>query len=142
MIRRAKTDDILDIVKLEKTGLRSTLGKQYLYQDIVHNPFSMYFVYELHLKVVGYIGYHVVDEQANILNFVIDINHQGQGYGRALLQSTIDELLTKHVKTISLEVRESNQKAIKLYESLGFKASHKRKKYYNNEDAWVYIKEV
>ena len=142
MIRRAKTDDIMAIVKLEKQGLRSTLGANFIYNEIVNNPFAMYFVIELNGQVIGYIGYHVIDENAEILNFVISKLYQGNGYGTKILDETLNEVDRLGVKTITLEVRVSNKRAQKLYEKFGFKASYKREKYYDNEDAIVYIKEV
>ncbi len=142
MIRRAKTDDIMAIVKLEKQGLRSTLGANFIYNEIVNNPFAMYMVYELHNQVIGYIGCHVIDDKADILNFVVSKHHQGNGYGSSLLEETLDEVERLGVKTVSLEVRESNKSARKLYENFGFKSAFIRKKYYRNEDAVVYLKEV
>lgn len=142
MIRRAKTDDILAIVKLEKQGLRSTLGANFIYNEIVNNPFAMYMVYELNNQVIGYIGCHVVDDKSDILNFVINKFHQGNGYGSKLLEETLNEVTRIGVKTVTLEVRVSNIWAQKLYEKFGFKPSYRRIKYYKNEDAIVYIKEV
>lgn len=142
MIRQAKTDDIMAIVKLEKQGLRSTLGANFIYNEIVNNPFALYMVFELNAQVIGYIGYHVVDDKAEILNFVINKLHQGNGYGSKLLNDTLDEVTRLGVKTVSLEVRVSNKWAQKLYEKYGFLPAYRREKYYDNEDAIVYIKEV
>ena len=142
MIRPAKTDDIMSIVRLEKQGLRTTLGENFIYNEIVNNPFSMYFVYELNGQVIGYLGSHVIDDKAEILNFVISKLHQGNGYGSKLLDYMLDEATRVGVKTVTLEVRVSNVWAQKLYEKFGFKAAYTRVKYYRNEDAIVYIKEV
>mgnify|MGYP003294473596 CR=1 FL=1 len=38
------------------------------------------------------------------------------------------------VKNVSLEVRESNERAINLYTSFGFKFSHKRERYYKDQE--------
>lgn len=142
MIRQAKTDDIMAIVKLEKQGLRSTLGANFIYNEIVNNPFALYMVFELNMEVIGYIGYHVIDDKAEILNFVVSKLHQGNGYGSKLLDETLNEVERLGVKTVTLEVRVSNKWAQKLYEKYGFKPAYKREKYYDNEDAIVYIKEV
>ncbi len=50
---------------------------------------------------------------------------------------------TKDCEAITLEVRVSNVKAIKLYESYGFKKEAIRKDYYldNHEDAYLMMKE-
>lgn len=142
MIRRAKTSDINTIVNLEKQGLKQTLGYDFIFQEISSNPFAIYEVLEINQTVIGYIGYHVVDDKAEILNIVINQQYQGQGYGKKLLSEAIYHMITSHVLTITLEVRDSHVIARSLYESLGFIATYKRKNYYKNEDAWVYIKEV
>ena len=44
---------------------------------------------------------------------------------------------------LTLEVNENNEPAIKMYQNLGFKVSHKRKNYYqNNEDALLMILKI
>ncbi len=142
MIRRAKTDDIMAIVALEKQGFRSTLGAHFIYQEIVNNPFALYMVYESNNQVIAYIGYHIVDDKADILNFVVGRLYQGNGYGSMLLEKTLDEVTRLGAKIITLEVRPSNKQARYVYEKFGFKPTYTRKKYYKNEDAIVYLKEV
>ena len=59
--------------------------------------------------------------------------------GEALLYQAIENCYSNGVKYITLEVRVSNEKAIKLYEKYGFKSLGTRKGYYqdNNEDALI-----
>lgn len=66
--------------------------------------------------------------------------HRGHGLGRALILDLIARAhQTVGLESIFLEVRESNQNAIKLYEHQGFMLISKRQKYYSNgEDALVY----
>ena len=69
--------------------------------------------------------------------------YQGNGFGSMMLDFVINLVKSVNVPNISLEVRKSNEKAIKLYEKYGFKYSHTREKYYRNgEDALVLILEV
>ena len=57
----------------------------------------------------------------------------------------MDELIEyfekSEYKKIILEVRESNTVAQRLYKKYGFKKISKRKKYYVDEDAEVYLRE-
>ena len=60
------------------------------------------------------------------------------------MNSLIEGCKSQKCNSITLEVRESNLPALKLYEKLGFKVAGKRKKYYsdNGEDAlimWLYF---
>ncbi len=142
MIRNAKIDDIPSIVKIEKKVFKETLGEKFLYQEIQDNPLAIYYIYELGKEVIGYIGFRLDLEFAEMMNFCIAPFHQGEGYGSQLLTYALDELVHLGAKTITLEVRESNIKAQHVYQKLGFKQSHTRKKYYKKEDAFVYIKEV
>ncbi len=59
--------------------------------------------------------------------------------GEALLNKIIEACYKNEIKYITLEVRESNIAAIKLYEKYGFKSLGTRKGYYqnNNEDALI-----
>ena len=77
-----------------------------------------------------------------MMNILIDQEYKNEGFGHELLAYTLNELEQKHVKLITLEVRKSNKKAQYLYEKFGFKLSHVRKKYYENEDGYVLVKEV
>jgi ribosomal-protein-alanine N-acetyltransferase len=142
MIRKAKIDDIPALVKIEKQVFEQSLGESFLYDEFLLNPFAHYFVYELESKVVGYIGYRAIDDQSEMMNFCVDPVYQGKKIGSEILSYTIDYLKGLGVRTILLEVRVSNEKAIKTYEKFGFRKSHMREEYYGNEDAYVFIKEV
>lgn len=142
MIRKAEVKDIFYIVKLEKKVFSSSLGEQFILQELTENPFSHYFVYVKSLEVIGYIGFRVYDNQAEMMNYLISPDYQNQGLGTELLTYSLAYLNTLDVKVITLEVRKSNKKAQYIYENFGFKVSHIRKKYYENEDGYVYIKEV
>lgn len=142
MIRNAELHDLFQIIELEKKVFKEPLTKEFIYQELTLNPFSYYLVLEVKKEIIGYIGFRVVDEVAEMMNFAIDPEHQGQGYGKEILNFVLNAFKDKNVKTITLEVRKSNKKAIHLYESYGFIESHVRKQYYGNEDGIVYIKEV
>lgn len=142
MIRKTKINDIYELVNLEKMVFEQSLGESFLYDEFMLNPFAHYFVLEIDNLIIGYIGFRAIDDQAEMMNFAINPNKQKQGYGSNLLNFSIDYLQNLGVKKISLEVRVSNENAIKLYEKNGFIKSHTRKNYYEKEDAYVYIKEV
>ena len=102
-----------------------------LYQELTLNPFSHYIVLEINDEVRGYIGLSV-DENMEIINFYVDPLYQNQGFGSMMLDFVMELCNKSHIKNISLEVRESNQKAIHLYQKYQFKQVAIRKGYYNN----------
>jgi [ribosomal protein S18]-alanine N-acetyltransferase len=142
MINKAKTTDLHRIVALEKKVFNETLGLKFLHFELTENPYAMMYVYHMNQQVVGYIGIRLLDQNAEMMNFVVDPIYQGQGIGEKLLNEVMMALKEKKVEMLSLEVRRHNQKAIRFYEKHQFQVSHIRKNYYQNEDAIVYIRKV
>jgi ribosomal-protein-alanine N-acetyltransferase len=140
-IRRAKLDDIIDIVKLEHTVFQESLGETFLYDELSLNPFARIYIIEDEDGFAGFIGVRV-DDQAEMMNFAVIKEKQHRGYGTRLLQHVLNELRLEGINQLSLEVRKSNMIAQTFYEKMGFVKSHIRKDYYKTEDAIVYIKEV
>lgn len=87
----------------------------------------------------------VLDE-AELLMITIAPEYQGQGLGKLLLTHTMKQLQNKGASCMFLEVRESNESAIGLYESLGFCETGRRSGYYpakkGREDALIYSIEL
>ena len=92
--------------------------------------------------VLGYAVIHTVLDESHLLNIVIKKQNQSKGLGTNFLKQLINVVKQKNQKSLLLEVRSSNAKAIKLYEKFGFKRSGIRKAYYpiekGREDAWLY----
>ena len=93
----------------------------------------------LNEEPIGYALFQNVQDEGEVLTVGILPEHQGKGYGRKLLQAGLDELKSRQVFDVFLEVRRSNQTATGLYESFGGKAVGERPSYYEDgEDALVY----
>ena len=139
MLREIKKEDIDSIVKIEEETLNTTLGKGML-EDIITNPIMKAYVYDDN-GVLGYISVSFDGITLEILNFCVDINHQNKGIGFKLINYSIEEATKNGAKSVFLEVREDNKRAIHIYESLGFKLIHIRKNYYKDLcNALVYEK--
>ncbi len=90
----------------------------------------------------GYIMYHVVPDEAVIINFAIDPDHWQLGLGTILLDHTLKLILDQNVNTIYLDVRRSNLAALRLYQKFGFNPLGVRRNYYSEpvEDAIVMVR--
>ncbi|GAK85148.1 ribosomal-protein-S18p-alanine acetyltransferase [Vibrio ponticus] len=92
-------------------------------------------------QVVGYFYAQNIVGEVTLLNIAIAPQHQGKGYGKALLEHFIEVCENAQAESAWLEVRESNHKAFSLYESAGFNEVDRRKNYYptasGNEDAII-----
>ncbi len=142
LIREMVISDIETIVLGEEKIFGESLGYDMLYSELTLNPFAYYFILEVDNDIHGYIGVWI-DDHAEIINFYVDEEYQSMGFGTMMLEFVIELCTLSKVPNISLEVRDSNKKAIKLYKKHGFNFSHYRVRYYKNgEDAQVLIKET
>lgn len=137
IIRKMEEKDITKIVDMEIKNLHDTLGYDMLLSEI-NNPFIRFIVLEISHEVVGYIGAYIVNNEAELLNFVIDTKYQRKGYGSILLKE-----ISNDVNKIILEVDELNKQAINFYQKNNFRKIAIRKKYYKNlSDAIVMEKKI
>ncbi|WP_338036887.1 GNAT family N-acetyltransferase [Metabacillus litoralis] len=67
-------------------------------------------------------GYRKEHERYELISFMIGYKFQGKGYGVHVLQAVIDDMINMYdCKEIYLSVIVNNDRAIRLYEKLGFK---------------------
>lgn len=144
IIRPMEKDDLERIVELEKELFTTSWSYDDLIYELEKNPFARYDVLCNQKLIIGYIGLWFLGDQSQITTIGIAKEYQGYGYSRLLMEHAI--ALTRDLKycNMNLEVRVSNNKAISLYESYGFKKEAIRKNYYqdNHEDAYLMIKEM
>ncbi|MBP5407596.1 MAG: ribosomal protein S18-alanine N-acetyltransferase [Bacilli bacterium] len=142
-VRPMVVDDIESIIEGETKIFGESLGYDMLYTELKLNPYAYYFVLDIDKKVSGYIGVWIEEDHSEIINFYIDKEYQNEGFGQMLLSFVIELVKSTGINNLSLEVRESNKKAIHIYEKFGFKYSHTRENYYkDHENASVMILEV
>ncbi len=94
-------------------------------------------------QVIGYAVLHTVLDEGQLLNICTERARQGCGYGGRLLQLLLDHARVTGLRTVFLEVRDSNRSAIALYEKAGFRQISIRTRYYPaasgaREDARIY----
>lgn len=134
-IKDCSKEDIDIIYEIDRTSSFYNWTKNMFLEEL-ENKNSFFKVLYLNNIIVGYIIYHIIIDEAEILNIVIDNKFQRQSLGKYLLEKTIEFLYMKNIKTIFLEVGEQNFPAINLYLKFEFKQYNIRKEYYkNNENA-------
>ena len=108
----------------------SFINKEYLENELKNNPYAKVLLLKEDNKVIGYIYSSDIYERVEINQFEIDESYRNKGNGNLLLQ----EMINKVNKDITLEVREDNTYAIKVYEKNEFIKTATRKGYYNGVD--------
>lgn len=89
-------------------------------------------------QIIGFIfGIMMSRTEARILMLAIDPKYRGKGYGGILYREMQRQCAIQGIREIALEVRVSNQAAIRFYEKMGFQLVGRISKYYSNgEDAY------
>jgi len=136
LIRIATSNDLVDILSIEKKVFKHPWSKEQLNWELNSQPAAENYVMIARGNMIGYLFSHVVDDDVQILNIAIDIPFQHKGYGEQLLSYFLDQFNTD--SSIHLEVRKSNFPAINLYLKFGFHETGTRKGYYaDGEDAII-----
>ena len=136
--RRMQTSDADEIAAIEEMTFAMPWSRKDFWAEAV-NENAIYIVGTIDDKVAAYAGAWISFEEAQVTNVAIHPDYRGQGIGTKLFAKLVEEVKTKGVTAITLEVRPSNNAAIKLYENFGLKSVGRRKGYYldNGEDALI-----
>ena len=94
-------------------------------------------------RVVGYIGSQSSVDETDVMNVAVHPDYCRRGIAESLIECLIRELKNRGSHALMLEVRDSNEPAIALYEKLGFRQVGLRKNYYQKpkENALILRKE-
>lgn len=91
--------------------------------------------------LVGYFLIMCAVDEAHLLNVAVAAPWQGQGIGRHLLDKIAACARGRGMDSVLLEVRPSNERALKIYERYGYATIGRRRNYYpangGREDAIV-----
>lgn len=129
MIKLLEPEMVTQVARLEKESFSEPWSAQAFSDTINSKNARVYCIFDKDM-FIGYVGLSVCMEEGEITNVAIAENQRGKGYGRKLMESVIEAERQKGVTKLFLEVRESNENAIRLYKSVGFKATGIRKNFY------------
>ena len=133
---------VAQVAELEKLCFSDPWSLRSITSEL-SNPLSLWVVAVTGDTVVGYVGSQSVMGEADMMNLAVVPEHRRQGIGRRLVEELVSRLAANQVKSLTLEVRASNDPAIALYDEMGFQAVGRRPGYYRNpkEDALILRKE-
>lgn len=97
-------------------------------------------------ELIGYFVLMMAIDEVHLLNISVAEKRQGMGFGARLLRRAMTEARKAGGRTLLLEVRPSNEKALALYRHYGFRQIGVRRGYYpseeGREDALVLVREL
>lgn len=105
----------------------------------IDNSNSYYLLIEKEEQLVGYLIFHRVLDEAEVINIAVLPTYKGGSVACELLSQGLREMVALGIRMVFLEVRETNHSAIGLYQKVGFKEIGRRKAYYRQpkEDGLV-----
>jgi len=129
---RADLSHIKQIVDIENMCF-STPWSENSYIAELSDERAFYLVAALGSEIIGYCGYWDIVGEAHITNIAVCPEYRGRGIGEELLGRVIGYAARTGIEDFTLEVREDNIPAIRLYEKFGFTVCGRRKNYYQKE---------
>ena len=137
--------DLDEVMAIEMASFPSPWSHK-LFEEEIGRTFSdaVVAVEEPGGEVAGYTICWTVGEESHLLNIAVRPDARGRGVGRALLKECLRRAARAGARRIFLEVRPSNQQAIRIYRREGFRFVGIREGYYTDtgEDAIVFSREM
>ena len=136
--RAMRKADVKSVYEIEVLSFRTPWSYRSLMGEL-KNEVAHYIVLEKDEKIIGYCGMWVLFEEAHIANIAITPAYRGGGYGKQLLHAAMRVGASFGAEMMTLEVRETNAVAQRMYDEMDFLQQGRRKRYYSDtgEDALI-----
>lgn len=131
-----RTSHIYDVLNIEELSFPKPWTRKMFEREICM-PISQFFVARHQYRIIGYVGYWEVDNEAHIVNLAVHPKFRRRGFGKSIMEFLLKNASKKGLSKVLLEVRQTNTAAQRLYESKGFSIVGFRPKYYKNEAAFL-----
>ena len=148
ILRRCELSDIIPVMEINLKTLPEHYS-DYFYESLLQELPEAFIVAEISGKVLGYImckmehGFSNFKKlgfvkKGHVVSIAVIDEHRRKGFGSVLVDEAIKGVKSRQCSELYLEVRCSNNDAVRLYEKLGFSIIHRLKAYYRDgEDAYV-----
>lgn len=141
-ILKMSLDDLLQVLSIEKKSFHAPWSMNMFVEEL-NSVHSRSLVAKLrsepHDEVAGYVIYLPVAGEVHLHNLAVRPNLRGRGIGSELMKAMFMYSRAEGATRATLEVRPSNEAAIKLYEKFWFVVKGVRPLYYSDtkEDALI-----
>lgn len=148
IFRRCEHGDIISVIEINLRTLPEHYS-DYFYESLLEELPEGFIVAEIAGKIIGYImckmeyGFSNFKKlgfvkKGHVVSIAVMDEHRCKGFGTAIVNEAINGVKIRQCSELYLEVRCSNNDAVRLYEKLGFSIIQRLKAYYRDgEDAYV-----
>ena len=128
--------DVEQVAEIERSVFSTPWSAQ-AFIDTLSMDGVIFLVAREEKRILGYCGIYLAADEGEITNVAVHPEHRRNGIARALMEKLLTNAGDRGAAHIILEVRQSNEAAIRLYESTGFESCGVRKRFYRQpvEDA-------
>jgi ribosomal-protein-alanine N-acetyltransferase len=134
-----RSRDLDEVVAIERASFTLPWSRGAFLYEMEQNRVARCWVLREAGEVIGYVCLWEIGDEVHVTNIAVRPSARRRGLGRTLLSSVLDDARQRRLRVVGLEVRPSNNEALGLYDSFGFKVVGRRKGYYydTGEDALV-----
>jgi ribosomal-protein-alanine N-acetyltransferase len=133
-LRRMEARDLPSVMEIDALCLPRPWSAS-IWRGELGSPNGLYLVIEDRGEVCAQIGVRHVLGELHITTIAVRPEYRRRGHARALIGAALAAY--PNAGHVHLEVRPTNAAALRLYESLGFRKTGRRPRYYGDEDAFL-----
>ena len=143
LFRPMTKDDLDEVMAIECSAYRYPWSSGFFLQEL-QVACARSILAELDGKICGYVLFWLLPGSIDVHNLAIAPEFRRRGIARMLMGQVVATAGTQSATRVTLEVRQSNEAAKRLYASLGFVQTGLRKGYYSDdgEDAFTMALEL
>ena len=123
------TEDVKKVAMIEQECFSLPWSEEALLESMLQN-YSYFVVAQAGEDIAGYGAIYVVAGEGEIINIAVKSDCRRNGIGEAIVKALLVESEKRQAESVILEVRQSNESAISLYERCGFEKQGIRKNFY------------
>jgi ribosomal-protein-alanine N-acetyltransferase len=146
-IRTMTKEDLPQVIALQQVAFKNPWSPELLKRELDHDWSTILLVEGLldgTPALLGFAIFWLVHDELHILNVATDPRARRRGVARIAMEASLAKAREKKCALATLEVRRTNEPALELYKSLGFRAVGIRPNYYadEHEDAVVMVMDL
>ena len=127
-------EDLATVLKIELRSFSTAWPANAFQTELRENKLAHYFIGRLDGEIVAYGGIWVIMEDSHVTTIAVDPDRRGLALGEQMLVQLLERAIELGASWITLEVRETNDVAQKLYRKYGFTTVSTRRGYYSDND--------
>jgi len=132
-------EDLDEVLAIERISFQTPWSQGAFRYELTQNRVARCLIVREGRALSGYLCLWEIGREIHITNLAVDPARRRRGLARLLLGAVLHDARQRAVELVFLEVRPTNEEALRLYESFGFRVIGRRKGYYfdTGEDALV-----